>query len=208
MYLDLEPYTVPAGLKRTVKHTCGFFAELSGEEGHYMIAVTLDRKEVLRVDVETTSTAFENVDIVFATFDIEIKDPTSYGVYNCLLEKNGIQYPNATHIGPRFDENGKEHSILNTFQIIHPFAPDPWNVPTQTFQLNSCCREFNLQIVPPESVSRRERPVLVCSAEGLPDSVQRLEQHADRSLQGRLRTGCSITLHGAFAWDVYGQTSG
>ncbi|KAI8497106.1 hypothetical protein Bbelb_250550 [Branchiostoma belcheri] len=63
-------------------------------------------------------------------------------------------------------------------------------------------------IVPPESVYRRARPVLVCSAEGLPDSVQRLEQHADRSLQGRLRTGYSITLHGAFAWDVHDQASG
>ncbi|XP_078581393.1 uncharacterized protein LOC144864875 [Branchiostoma floridae x Branchiostoma japonicum] len=116
--LNLQLHTVPAWLWETVEHTCGFLVErIEMPMDRYAIAVALHGNQVLRQDVDSIASYDDGGNIVSANFEIEVKDPTSFGIYDCILEKDGLPDPSAKDITAESHYVYRGLYFHNTFQI-------------------------------------------------------------------------------------------
>eukprot|EP00058_Branchiostoma_floridae_P017513 XP_002603001.1 hypothetical protein BRAFLDRAFT_84736 [Branchiostoma floridae] len=112
----LQPHTVPSWMRTTTKHGCAFLIE-HREVDRYAIVVTSQGNELLRPDVEVIPVEDDGAAIVTAIFEIEVKDPTSFGIYDCILEKDGLRDPSAIDITANSTYFDRGLYFHNTFQI-------------------------------------------------------------------------------------------
>eukprot|EP00058_Branchiostoma_floridae_P017515 XP_002603003.1 hypothetical protein BRAFLDRAFT_84738 [Branchiostoma floridae] len=69
------------------------------------------------IDVDSIPLEDDGGNIVSANFEIEVKDPTSFGIYDCILEKDGLPDPNAKDITAESSYVYSGSYFHNTFQI-------------------------------------------------------------------------------------------